>query len=129
MGRHAEITLPWADGTHTFRLAWKQIIMLQEACDAGAFVILERLSNRHCRIEEISHTIRLALIGGGAAPEAALKLVQDYVEQRPPAENVVFARGLLGLACYGPGDEKPGEARGEAAAEGRSTTSPTESSE
>jgi len=128
MGRHAEITLPWADGTHTFRLAWKQIIMLQEACDAGAFVILERLSNRQCRIEEISHTIRLALIGGGMVPEAALKLVQDYVEQRPPAENVVFARGLLGLACYGPGDEKPGEAQGEAT-DDASTTSPTESSE
>ncbi|MGV8830344.1 MAG: gene transfer agent family protein [Devosia sp.] len=129
MSRDGSITLPWADSDHTFRLGWGELMMLQEACDAGPFVILDRLSGRQCRLEDISHTMRLALIGGGKTPDEALKLVRSYVEMRPPAENLMFARGILATACYGPGDEKPGEAPGEDQATGKSSmTSPTENS-
>lgn len=127
MSRDGSITLPWADGDHTFKLAWGELVLLQEATDTGAFVLLDRLSSRQCKIEEISHVMRLALIGGGKSPEEALKLVRSYVESRPPAENLMFARGVLATACYGAGDESPGEAEGEAA-DSVSTTSPTESS-
>ena len=112
MSRDGSITLPWADGDHRFRLGWGELMLLQEATDQGAFVLLDRLSTRQCRIEEISHTMRLALIGGGETPEKALQLVRSYVEGRPPAENLMFARGILAAACYGAGDEQPGEAKG-----------------
>lgn len=127
MARDSSITLPWADGDYTFRLGWGQLIELQEQCDAGPFVILDRLSRGTWRLNDISHTIRLALIGGGAEPGKALKLVRAYVESRPPLENVMLARGILGLAVQGAPDEAPGEAQGEAAT--GSTTSPMESSE
>lgn len=127
MSRDGSITLPWADGDHTFKLAWGELILLQEATDIGAFVLLDRMSSRQCKIEEISHTMRLALIGGGKTPEEALRLVRSYVETRPPAENLMFARGILATACYGAGDEPPGGAKGEAT-DNVSTTSPTESS-
>lgn len=127
MGRDASVTLAWADGNYTFRLAWAQLIELQEQCDAGPFVILQRLAAGTWRMEDVSHTIRLGLIGGGADPAKAIALVQRYVESRPPLENVMLARGILGIAVQGAPDEKPGEADGEAAND--TTTSPTESSE
>ena len=128
MGRDAKIDLDWADSHYDFRLAWGQLIELQEQCDAGPFVILQRLSTGQWKLHDISHTIRLALIGGGVEPAKAMKLTRDYVESRPPLENVMLARGILGVALQGAPDEKPGEAEGEATGSG-SMTSPTESSE
>lgn len=127
MSRSAEVTLAWADGDYTFRLAWGQLSQLQEACDAGPFVVLQRLTSGQWKVGDISHTIRLGLIGGGTEPAKALSMVRDYVESRPPMENVMLARGILGIALQGAPDEKPGEAEGEA--ENDTTTSPTESSE
>jgi hypothetical protein len=92
--------------------------MLQEECDAGPFEILRRLSNGTWRVQEIAGVIRLGLIGGknnNIDPAAALKLVRSYVESRPPVENLVMARGILGVAVHGAPDEKPGE--GDAAPE------------
>lgn len=128
MSRDAKVgPLDWADGSYTFRLAWGQLIELQEQCDAGPFVVLQRLGTGQWRVGDISHAIRLGLIGGGTEPAKALKLVRDYVEARPPLENLMLARGILGVALQGAPDEKPGEAEGEATS--GSTTSPTESSE
>jgi hypothetical protein len=127
MSRDASLTLAWADGEYTFRLAWAGLIELQEQADAGPFVILDRLTRGTWKVGDISHTIRLGLIGGGTTPADALKLTQRYVESRPPLENVMLARGILGIALQGAADEVPGEADGEAAND--TTTSPTESSE
>ncbi|MGV3649841.1 MAG: gene transfer agent family protein [Devosia sp.] len=110
MGRDASTTLAWADGDYIFRLGWGELIKLQEACDAGPYVVLQRLSAGTWRMEDISTTIRLALIGGGTVPEKALKLVRDYVETRPPLENTMLARAILMVALLGPSDEEPGKA-------------------
>lgn len=128
MSRDGGLELPWADGDYTFRLAWAELIKLQEAVDAGPFVVLERLGNGQWKVEEISHTIRLALVGGGTEPAKALRLVRDYVESRPPLENLMLARGILAVALHGPADETPGESEGEKTME-ESMTSPTEKSE
>ncbi|MEQ1901856.1 MAG: gene transfer agent family protein [Devosia sp.] len=109
MSRDGGITLDWADGEHRFRLAWGELRQLQEACDAGPFVILQRLQLGSWKLGDISETIRLGLIGGGATPERALQLVRDYVEARPPLENVKLALGVLAAAVIGPEDERLGE--------------------
>lgn len=130
MSRDAKVgPLDWADGAYTFRLAWGELEELQEKCDAGPFVVLQRLSSGHWRVGDISHTIRLGLVGGGLEPAKALSLVRRYVETRPPLESVMLARGILGVALQGaPDGEQPGEAEGEATVSG-STTSPAESSD
>lgn len=110
MSRDGSITLDWADGEHVFRLRWGELIQLQEACDAGPLVVFTRLGGMHWRLEDVRDTIRLGLIGGGATPEAALKLVRDYVEARPLLENVALARAIVGAATIGASDEEPGEA-------------------
>lgn len=127
MSRDAALgPMPWADGDYRFRLGWGELIQLQEATDAGPFALLDRLAGKNWRVGDISHTIRLGLIGGGKTPEDALKLVRNYVESRPPAENVMLAYAILAAGVQGAPDEPPGEAEGEVKGES-STTSPTES--
>lgn len=113
MSRDGSVTLPFADGPKTFRLAWGELIKLQEACNAGPYIIYRRLMTGGWNVQDISSTIRLGLIGGGMTPEQALKFVRDYVESRPPLESVALAQGVLGIALQGAPDEKPGEPEGE----------------
>ncbi|MCW0235281.1 MAG: gene transfer agent family protein [Ferrovibrio sp.] len=125
MSRDARIELDWADGTYSFRLAWAQLAELQEKTDAGPFVVLQRLTSGTWRVEDISHTIRLGLIGGGMAPADALKKVRAYVEDRPPTESTIFAQGILMAALYGAPEEDLGNADGVDLVESELTTSPT----
>lgn len=130
MSRDASITLDWADGTYAFRLAWGELEKLQEACDAGPYVILGRLIDGAWRVADISNVIRLGLIGGGMPPVEALKKVRGYVEDRPPMENLTIAQAVLSAAIVGAPDEDAGK-KDEAAnpAESSLTTSRTESSD
>ena len=123
--RDARIELDWADGTYSFRLAWGQLVELQEKCDAGPYVVLRRLHSGEWRIEDISSVIRLGLIGGGMPPADALAKTRLYVEERPLLENTLYAEAILAAALQGAPDESVGEDPGEAAKQ--STTSPTES--
>lgn len=127
MSRDAKITLDWADGTHDFRLGWKQLVELQEKCDAGPNLILQRLFDGAWRVQDISETIRVGLIGGGMKPADALKLVRTYVEDRPPMESVLVAQAVLGAGLMGAPDETLGKAEAPDRESG-STTSPTGSS-
>ena len=106
MSRDASITLDWADGPAHFRLAWGELAKLQEAVDAGPFVILERLNLGTCRLEDIAEVIRWGLVGGGKNPAEAAKLVKLYVEGRPPAENRLTALAVLSAGCYGAPEEQ-----------------------
>lgn len=125
--RDGRIDLDWADGTYSFRLPWGQLAELQEKCDAGPYVILDRLRSGAWRIEDISNVIRLGLIGGGMSPADALKKIRAYVEDRVPMENLIFAQGILGAALIGTPEEKPGEIDAADPQTSSSTTSQTES--
>ncbi|WP_407799700.1 gene transfer agent family protein, partial [Staphylococcus aureus] len=78
--RDATVTFDWADGTYRFSLKWGQLAELQDKCDAGPYVVLQRLHSGEWRIEDVSNIIRLGLIGGGMEPAPALKLTRAYVE-------------------------------------------------
>lgn len=125
--RDARVTFDWADGTYTFRLAWGQLGELQEKCDAGPYVVLQRLHSGAWRIEDIANVIRLGLIGGGIEPAQALKLVRRYVEARPPMENLIPAQVILSAGLTGAPEEKVGEADAANQTESSSTNSQTES--
>ena len=122
MPRDASLTLDWADGTFVFRLAWGELEKLQEACDAGPYVVLGRLHDGTWRIGDIASVIRLGLIGGGLAPVEALKKVRSYVEDRPPMENLMFAQAIRSAAVVGAPEEPIGKKRRRRT---RSTRSPT----
>lgn len=127
MSRDARIELDWADGTYAFRLAWGQLAELQEKCDAGPYVVLQRLHSGAWRIEDISNIIRLGLIGGGLEPSPALKLTRAYVEARPPMESLIPAQVILSAALMGAPEEAVGEADAANQTEASLTSSPTAS--
>lgn len=109
MSRDARIELDWADGTFPFRLGWGELAEMQEKTDAGPYVVLHRLHSHQWRIEDISHVIRLGLIGGGMSPADALRKVRTYVEARPPLENHAYAVAILSAGLLGAEDEPVGE--------------------
>lgn len=109
MSRDGSIDLDFADGTYHFRLAWGELIKLQEACDAGPYVVLDRLLTGRWRMQDISETLRLGLIGGGLEPVKAVKVIRDYVETRVPLESLVFAQRVLGAAIIPPAEEDVGK--------------------
>ncbi len=112
--------IAWADGDYTFRLGNGELIMLQDATDCGPYFLLEKLGGKHWRVQEISHVIRLGLIGGGLDPQKALKLVREYVEARPPAETLMMAYAVLAAGVQGAPDDQPKKRRGRA--KGKSST-------
>jgi hypothetical protein len=106
LSRDGSITLAWAGGEHLFRLGWGELRSIQEACDAGPFVVLERLGNGSWKLEDISSVIRFGLIGGGVPPVEASKLVRLYVEKFPPAESCIVAHAVLTAGCIGAPEEQ-----------------------
>lgn len=126
MSRDASIgPLPWADGKYLFKLGWGELALLQEATDCGPLFLLDRLAGKHWRVQDISHSIRLGLIGGGLEPAKALALVANYVEARPPTENLMLAYAIVAAGVQGAPDEPLKKRRGRAKAKS-STTSRTE---
>ena len=131
MSRDASVTLDWADGTYQFRMAWGQLEELQEVCEAGPFIVLNRLLGGQWKVQDIANVIRLGLIGGGMEPAKALKLVRSYVQDRPPMESLTIAQRVLGVGVIGAVDEADvGKKSGAASPDGElSPNSPMESSD
>lgn len=109
--RNSSVTLPWADGDYTFRLAWGQLIELQEKTDCGPAYLLDKMWQNNWQVQHISEIIRLGLIGGGKTPSEALKLVRNYVEARPPLENLSLAQAILAISLQGAPEEEKGGAK------------------
>lgn len=112
MSRDASIEFDWADGHYRFRLAIGQLRELQEKCDAGPPVIFRRLIEEKWRVEDLTETIRLGLIGGGTKPDEARKLVRRYVEERPLQESILPAQAILSALLVGAPDEALKKAEG-----------------
>lgn len=127
MSRDASIELDFGDGTYQFRLGWGELAKIQEACDAGPYVVFQRLSDSSWMLRDISEVIRWGLIGGGMKPTDALKLVRDYVEGRPPTECILFAQAILSAGLMGAPEEDTGKTGAASQAETSLMTSPTES--
>lgn len=108
---HGLITRDWADGAYSFRLAYGQWIELQESASCGPLELYVNLLNRKWRVQHIREIIRVGLIGGGALPTDALRLVKRYVEERPVIESVQLAVEIVAASLQLPeGEAAPGEA-------------------
>jgi hypothetical protein len=110
-----------------FTLAWRELMKIQEACDAGPYVVLDRLLSGRWLLQDISEVIKWGLIGGGMPQAEALKLVATEVERRRPLENLIIAQTILGAGLVGAPEEDVGK-KSEAANQEETMLSPTESS-
>lgn len=109
MSRDGSTVLDWGPDTFRFRMGWGELEMLQEATEMGPWLLHSRLEHRTCKIGEIAEVMRCGLIGGGVDPVKAKKLVDLYVKARPPAENVLHAYAILGVALQGAPEDPVGE--------------------
>jgi hypothetical protein len=108
--RNGRVELDFADGTYGFRLAIGELEELQEKTGVGPYVLLRRLLANDWRIEDVTQTLRLGLIGGGTSPNDALNLVRRYVEQRPDwVMNAMLAQAIVSAALIGAPEEQPGK--------------------
>lgn len=107
--RDAKIEQPFADDVYVFRLGWGEVIELQEKTDCGPFFLLTRIDAGQWMIGDVSEIIRIGLVGGGTEPKTALRLVERYVKDRPPMENLELARAVLMAGLVGVSDEPVGE--------------------
>jgi hypothetical protein len=124
--RDGRIELDFGDGRYPFRLAWAQLISLQEKTDTGPFALQQRMLKGDWRVQDLAETVRWGLIGGGMVPLEATKLVRLFVETRPLLETLPVAMAILAAALIGhPEEADLGEAGGGEAKGNGSTISPT----
>ena len=102
---HGFVTLTWADGEYTFRLAWGAWAEIQEKCDCGPAELLDRILVKRWRANDLFEVIRLGLIGGGMSATDALIKARRYVQDRPLLESVPVAIQIVTAALLGPQDD------------------------
>jgi hypothetical protein len=88
------------DAEHSFRLTPALIVELEKTCGPLG-LICQRVFNRPFAQSDITETIRLALIGGGANPKRAGELIAAYVADRPLAETYPLANKILERRWFG----------------------------
>lgn len=111
---HPEV-MAWVGGEHPFLLALAELEALQDKCDAGPEMILNRIQFGGWKVADLYETTRWGLIGGGMDRIAADKLVRRMFETHPPMAFKVLAARILYSSLYGPEDDPVG--KGSAAAE------------
>lgn len=105
MSRDASIMLTFHDGEeYVFRLAWGQLIKLQESRSCGPFVVLDRLHMNTWLVEDITEVVRLGLIGGGMDDIKAKKMVREYIEERSPFKSLELATKIIDAGVLGAPD-------------------------
>lgn len=110
--RSGKISIAFGNDTHVFKLGYGQLKELQDAVDAGPFVIFDSLLKNTWKIEYIRETIRCGLVGGGMPAHEAIHMVKTYVEDvenYPLQANVLIAAAILNAALMGAPEEDVGK--------------------
>jgi hypothetical protein len=100
------ITEDWADGSYTFRLDQNGWIELDQKTDLGPLEIMRRLVAGTWKAGMVREIVRVGLIGGGASPADALRLVRKHVEQRPILESIPLAVRIVECGLYAKPDKE-----------------------
>ena len=109
MSGDGSVAFEWGDSEQRFRLGIGELRELQDKCDAGPFVIYQRLASGTWRVDDVRETLRLGLIGGGMDHNRALGKVGKYVAPTHFLTNVVAARRILLAALFGDPDDIVGK--------------------
>lgn len=110
------ITHVFGDGPHEFLLKIRQLEELQDHTKSGPISLYNRLFSRDWRVEDVYHTIRLGLIGGGMSKDKALKLVESTLDDLGLVEASTLALVILADSLKGKDDDPAGKADAPAAA-------------
>lgn len=81
MSRSGITRLDFGPCEQTFRLAFGELVELQEVTGKGPHRIQEDLISKDWAPKDITETLRIGLIGGGLEPIDALALVRRYCHE------------------------------------------------
>jgi hypothetical protein len=107
--RSAKITRFVGEDDFDLCLRIGELIELSEVRDCGPAAILNRLASGLWYIQDITDTIRLALIGGGMAPREAKALVARAIKEAYLQDYLTVALECLYAAMAGVPDDMPEE--------------------
>ena len=91
----------FGDAEYDFALPLTMIQELERKTGAGIGALGTRLFNRVFSLNDMSETIRCALIGGSMSPECAAKMIATYVTGRPLMETYPLAVAILETLWFG----------------------------
>jgi hypothetical protein len=123
--RHSE-NIVWPGGEHEFLLGIGQLRAIEQRSDAGCAVVMMRLLTSQWKIDDVIAPIRLGLVGGGMSEHEAQKAVDAALEIASPYTLAVTSAEVIRRFIMWDGDDQPGEAAAEGAAEANlsATTEP-----
>lgn len=104
--------IAWAGGEHAFALDLGLLRALQDRCDAGPEQVFLRLGDFSWRVDDVTETIRLGLMGGGMSRDDAARLMDRVTATVPLMRLKLVALSVLAHALAGPEDDRPGERQG-----------------
>src|SRR6267378_8636300 len=91
----------FGDAEYDFRITPRLVIELEHKTGAGIGALCSRVFAKQFAQSDIHETIRLALIGGGTAPERAASLIASYANDRPLFETYPLAVAILDALWFG----------------------------
>lgn len=94
----------FGDAERSFALTDDMILELEAKTGHGIGTLYQRAVNMTFGLAEITETLRLALIGGGANPEEAHRIVDTWATNRPIAETLPIVLDLLDMRWNGPAE-------------------------
>jgi hypothetical protein len=91
----------FGDAEYDLRITPSLVIELEHKTGAGIGALCSRVFAKQFAQSDIHETIRLALIGGGTAPERAATLIASYAIDRPLSEVYPLAVSILDDLWFG----------------------------
>lgn len=121
MGLKTEVRLDFAGERRTFDLSpIGALRRVQDACDAGVQVVLNRLFDGSWRLDDLREPIIQGLVGAGTPQREAQALVEKWLDPEPKQQFIPIAQAVLMAWLVGAEDEDLGEPAGEAETSGPS---------
>lgn len=124
MAADGSVDLVFAGDERHFRLGIAELIALQEKRNSGPLEIAMRLQSGTWRVEDVTETIRIGLIGGGKDAKAARALVDAFICPPHVTIHVLTALAILLSAIHGVPDDPVGKDEATAGAPGNSVSPP-----
>lgn len=97
------------EGQFDLRLDIDELIHLQEITSYGPMALLQRFRDGNWFVNELTQTIRLALVGGGMKPADAFNVVKRNVTSAYLLDYVPIAMTVMHAALIGVTDDPVGE--------------------
>jgi len=91
----------FGDADYDFRVTPNLVIELEHKTGVGIGALCSRVFAKQFAQSDIHETIRLALIGGGTAPERAALLIASYAVDRPLSDTYPLAVAILDDLWFG----------------------------